>query len=101
MHLPDGPTAHFKLSSIKLSKQIKVIYCHLFCAYKSLIDLVVCSCACIFSPCGFLVLLNFHPPYNDSIFCEHSVPWVQYVSYNMASSIKSVRQRTWSGNFFE
>ena len=23
-HLPDGPTAHFKLSSVKLSKDIKV-----------------------------------------------------------------------------
>ena len=41
IHLPAGPTAHFKLSSLKLSKDIKVgpcssIYCHLLPALLSL-----------------------------------------------------------------
>lgn len=27
IHLPDGPTAHFRLSNLKLSKEIRVRYC--------------------------------------------------------------------------
>ena len=26
-HLPDGPTAHFKMTNVKFAKEIKVTYC--------------------------------------------------------------------------
>ena len=33
-HLPDGPTAHFKLSSVKLGKDVKVL-CTIFVAERA------------------------------------------------------------------
>ncbi len=41
IHLPAGPTAHFRLSSLKLSKDIKV--CHYGCPHH----LHHCSGACL------------------------------------------------------
>ena len=33
VHLPGGPTAHFKLTNLKLNKEIKVLWCAvLWCA---------------------------------------------------------------------
>ena len=41
-HLPDGPTAHFKLSSVKLGKDIKVMTFY----HPSLMFSVFVSCIC-------------------------------------------------------
>lgn len=50
-HLPDGPTAHFKLSSIKLGKEIRV------CCENS-IDLILIILLCLFILFIYLSVIN-------------------------------------------
>ena len=57
-HLPDGPTVHFKLSSVKLGKDIKVTWClviihhHVLCSHwlhVSIISHPTHACRVIFN----------------------------------------------------